>query len=210
MPIDILRTNTCRNAKDWAIVYIYVNRLGIQWQDNRLGIRGRLASVESCVARGFIFIVYIRISPIVISMFYVYFYISSYLSYVYFYISSYLTFISKPHPTLHHCIYPHLTHRHIHVTCLFYIPCLYFYTAPHTSPHTLSSSPFTSVSYVYSYPISHYHQPFYVRSFLPFLFITPLCVDSLVCTFTVTVLSSFIWWLHLSVGVLPVGDKMNK
>ena len=68
------------------------------------------------------FIVYIRISSIVISM-----------SYVYFYISSYLTFIFKPHPTLLHCIYPHLTHRHIHVTCLFLYPTmsLFLYRTAH-------------------------------------------------------------------------------
>ena len=88
-------------------------------------------SVESCVARGFIFIHSLYISAS---------HPSSYPCPTFIFISSYLTFIFKPHPTLHHCIYPHLTHRHIHVTCLLFISHVFiFIPPPHTSPHTLSS-----------------------------------------------------------------------
>ena len=127
-----------------------------------------------------------------------------------------------------HCIYPHLTHRHIHVLRLFLyliISYVYFLTAPYTSPLYISASHPSSypchmsifISHVFIFiphrTLHHIHCPlhhspqflmfilipfiiiisqFTLGLFLHFLFITPLCVDSLVCTFTVTVLSSFI------------------
>ena len=143
---------------------------------------------EGSKRRAHSFIVYIRISPIVISM-----------SYVYFYISSYLTFIFKPHPTLHHCTYISASHLSSYPCHMSIFISHVFIFIPHRTLHHihhihhiqfLHHSPQCLMFILIPFLIIISH--FKLGLFLPFLFITPLCVDSLVCTFTVTVLSSFI------------------